>query len=161
MRFSIKHLFLPLPVLAVLAVVGCASIMNSSMQEVSFSSIPSRATVTINGEHKGLTPLVADLKRKNNHNVVIELQGYEPYEVVMKRATSGWMWGNLVFGGIIGIIIDARNGAMYKLEPAAIEANLTKAATSSKIVDGNIYISVVLEPEKNWVKVGQLTPILK
>lgn len=159
MKFSIKHLFLPMQVLIVLAVVGCASIIHGKMQEVSFNSVPSKATVTVNGEVKGLTPLVADLKRKNNHNIVIELQGYEPYEIALKRATSGWLLGNVLFGGLIGLAVDAITGAMYKLEPTVIETNLIKTAASSKTVDGNIYISVVLEPEKDWVKVGQLTPL--
>lgn len=87
------------------------------------------------------------------------MQGYEPYELALNQTVSGWLAGNIVFGGIIGLVVDAMTGGMYKLEPNQITANLTKMVSTSQIVDGNIYISVVLEPKEDWVKIGQLTPI--
>lgn len=35
---------------------------------------------------------------------------------------DGWLLGNLLIGGLIGIIIDASNGSMYKLTPDQVIA---------------------------------------
>ena len=78
---------------------------------------------------------------------------------MLDRAVSGWFLGNLVIGGLIGIVVDVISGGVYKLEPGQITANLTEVAPTSEVIDGHIYISVVLEPEDNWVKIGQLKPI--
>jgi hypothetical protein len=81
--------------------VGCATIMHGSSQELSIASSPTGARVLVDGQEHGRTPLVADLKRKDKHVIRIELDGYMPYEVALARGTSGWVWGNIVFGGLI------------------------------------------------------------
>ncbi|MDO4221137.1 MAG: hypothetical protein Q4C88_03335 [Akkermansia sp.] len=40
---------------------------------------------------------------------------------------SGWVWGNVFFGGLIGLAIDAGTGNLHNIEPEHIQANLTKA----------------------------------
>ena len=45
-------------------------------------------------------------------------------------SVSGWYFGNLVFGGLIGmLIVDPLTGAMYNLEPKKIEQPLTPSQT--------------------------------
>ena len=36
--------------------------------------------------------MTTKLRRKDNHTVVIRLHGYEPYETVLTRQTSGWVF---------------------------------------------------------------------
>lgn len=45
------------------------------------------------------------------------MDGFNPYELKIKREMDGWFLGNLVFGGLLSIIIDGSNGSMYKLTP--------------------------------------------
>src|SRR5688572_8263570 len=52
---------------AILALAGCASIVHGSRQQVSISSTPSNARVTVNGQPQGATPVVVRLKRKDLH----------------------------------------------------------------------------------------------
>src|SRR6056297_542367 len=94
---------------------GCASIIHGTGQDVGFSSSPTNALVTINGVELGRTPLTTELKRKNNHMVKLELDGYMPYETTFTRKVSGWVWGNIVFGGLIGLAVDGISGGIYKL----------------------------------------------
>lgn len=47
----------------------------------------------------GTTPVIAKLERKQSHLVRLELDGYQPYETTLTKSVSGWVWGNLVFGG--------------------------------------------------------------
>lgn len=37
---------------------------------------------------------------------------------------DGWLFGNLLFGGLICVIVDAATGAMYKLTPNQMAAQL-------------------------------------
>ncbi len=68
---------------------GCATILKGTGQGMSITSRPSGAEVLVDNESKGITPVSAKLRRKENHTVVIRLDGYEPYETVLTRQTSG------------------------------------------------------------------------
>ena len=62
---------------------------------------------------------------------------------------------NILFGGIIGLVIDPITGAVYKLTPKEVNAELHRG-TAFKQSEKEIYIAVSLEVDKNWKKVGQL-----
>jgi hypothetical protein len=144
--------------LALVSVVSCATIMHQTRQDVGIASIPTGASVTINNKPYGKTPLVADLKRKDNHIVKVELPGYEAFEVTITHKVSGWIWGNIAFGGLIGLAIDAITGGMYKLTPDQVVAQLQKQGSAALLKDDSLYIAVVLQPESSWEKIGQLKP---
>lgn len=108
----------------------CATIINGSKQEVPFRSTPSGAKITVQGEFVGETPATVDLKRNlDNADVKIKLDGYKPYEMTLHRKFNAWFVGNLIFGGIPGMIIDAATGAMYKLDPKDVRAKLKEKSS--------------------------------
>jgi len=112
--------------------------------------------VKIDNVSSGNTPVVAKLTRKDNHFVRVELSGYQPFDMTLTRSVSGWVWGNIVFGGLIGLAVDAIDGAFYNLSPEQVSATLAAThASVSKTGDG-IYLFAVLKPQPGWVKVGQL-----
>ena len=88
--------------------------------------------------------------------VKIELDGYQPYETNLTRSTSGWVWGNIVFGGLIGLVVDASAGGMYKLTPDQIDSELRSAHAEALSNDG-LFIAVVLKADPSWEKIGSLT----
>lgn len=143
-------------VLITLSTQSCGTIIHGTTQEVGISSQPTNAQVSINGEDRGSTPMVADLKRKNTYMVRIQLEGYETYETTLTRSTSGWVWGNIVFGGLIGLVVDASAGGMYKLSPEQLSAELRSQKAEVIQSDEELFIAVVLEPEPEWEKVGNL-----
>ncbi len=142
-----------------LLLAACATIMQGSSQEVSVSSTPTGARVLVDGADAGKTPYVAALKRKDKHVIRIEMEGYEPFEMPLGRGTSGWVWGNIVFGGIPGLAIDAITGGMYKLKPEQVQATLAQstaeAATVTKEKD-LLVVTVVLRPDPAWERIGTL-----
>lgn len=135
---------------------ACGTIIHGTTQQVGISSNPSNASVTINGQTHGNTPMIIDLKRKNSHMVKIELDGYHPYETNLIRSTSGWVWGNIVFGGLIGLVVDASSGGMYKLTPEQIDAELRSYQAEALSAGDGLFIAVVLEADPFWEKVGSL-----
>lgn len=116
-------------VLGLFFITSCASIISGSKQEISFSSKPTAAIVTIQpGDQKITTPGKIELERKNGpYRVTFNYEGYEPYSVTLTTSTNGWIWGNLILGGIIGMLIDGSTGASIELSPEELHANLIKA----------------------------------
>ncbi len=131
-----------------IAIVGlltnCASIIHGTRQNVTVNSTPTQADLVIKTEggvivHQGQTPATVTLERKNSYDVTISLEGYQETKIRINKEFDATYLGNLICGGVIGLIIDAVNGAMYKLEPAMIQAELVTAS----LKDGSEEIYVV------------------
>jgi hypothetical protein len=133
------------------ATSGCATIVAKSSQEITVTSTPPGAAVTVTNRagavvHSGNTPLTVTLKKgagyfkPENYTLRFTKDGFEPSELHLKGTVSGWYFGNLVFGGLIGMVaVDPATGAMYKLQPDTVEAALhavkiTKVETGSLII---------------------------
>lgn len=142
-----------------LLTAGCATIMHGTSQEISISSVPSGAEVIVNGQTHGLTPVVADLKRKDQHLIQIQLDGYQPFEIRLVRRTSGWVWGNIVLGGLIGLAVDAISGGLYKISPDEVRAELSKSGQTLLEEDG-VLLVILKRPITNDMElIGQLKPM--
>ena len=46
--------------------------------------------------------------------------------MALTQGINGWFWANLLFGGVVGMVIDGVDGAMHKLEPAIVSISLQK-----------------------------------
>lgn len=103
---------------------GCATIVSGSEQDISIRSNPAGAMVLLDGMQLGTTPLMTDLKRKKRHTIKIQKDGYLEETRSTKRGFNWWYVGNVLFGGIIGLIVDPCTGAMYKIDPDEINATL-------------------------------------
>lgn len=99
------------------------------------------------------------MSRKNNHMVRIELDGFQPYEVIFTKQISGWVLGNVIFGGIIGLAVDVVSGGVYRLTPEQMQAELCSQQICYSKQSENSYIAVVLQPDPSWEKVGNLISI--
>jgi uncharacterized protein YceK len=152
-------LFLFLGITVAILIVGCASIMHGTRQNIGISSSPTGASVTIDNVPHGITPVIADLKRKDNHIVKIEMKGYKPFEATLTRKVSGWVVGNILFGGLIGLAVDAITGGLYNLTPDQISATLLKEGVGFLYKEDSIYIMVVFKPDPGWRKIGALMPL--
>ena len=145
----------------VMFATGCATIISGKHQDVSFSSSPSGAAVYIDGMNRAITPATIGLERKKKRQQVrIELPGYEPYEMVITRGFNGWYVGNLVFGGLIGLIVDPITGAMYKLNTDMVSTSLRQSGGTASVLDApngdQIYIELrALPADHGLEKVGQ------
>ncbi len=128
---------------ALLAMTGCASIISGSTQTLTFKSVPEEAGITITdraGEkvHTGVTPVTLTLKRGSGYfkpaayDVAFNKEGFQSKTVKVTGKMNGWYIGNLLFGGIIGLlIVDPATGAMYTLNPSDIHAVLDENKQAS------------------------------
>ena len=157
MKRSFKRVGSALTVGLLLTLNGCATILRGTNHGIGISSQPPGAEVTIDNEIYGITPVSAKLKRKDNHHIIIRMEGYEPYEIILTRQTSGWVFGNILFGPgvIVGLAVDAIPGGMYTLSPDQVTAHLP-ASTSSALEDGMLHVWLVPQADPHWQKVGQM-----
>lgn len=145
-------------VLFVVLAAGCATIMHGTTQDVTVNSNPSSAMVFVDGQSVGSTPAVVNLKRKSNHVISVKLDGYQPYEMALSKNVSGWVVGNLVFGGLVGLVVDAASGGLYKLSPDQVSAQMAQNTTAVRTGKDDIVIMVTLQPQPGWEKIAQLLP---
>jgi hypothetical protein len=64
-----------------------------------------------------------------------------------------------VFGGLIGLGVDAISGGLYKLSPEQLSGELAKQSASIKADKDGIYVVLVQKADPAWTKIGQLTPL--
>jgi hypothetical protein len=136
------------------AIVGCATIVHGGPRAISVSSTPVGAKVSIYDRSNSLvetntTPFVAQLPTKygyfrgQSYRLVFESPAHQTAEVNLKPTLSGWYLGNLVFGGLIGmLIVDPLTGAMYNLTPEKIEQPLS--ASQAEVIRDRKGLLVVL-----------------
>ena len=136
------------------ALSGCASIVHGGPRNIPVASTPAGAKVSIYDRSNTLvmtntTPFVAPLDPKfsyfkgQTYRMVFELAGYAPAEIKLDSSLSGWYWGNLVFGGLIGmLIVDPLTGAMYNLAPEKIEQSLS--ASQAELIRSGKGVLVIL-----------------
>lgn len=99
---------------------GCATIVNGKTQEISVSTVPPGATVLIDGQQALVTPLKTELRRNKDYVLTIMKDGYQTQIVPVTGVLSGWLIGNIVFGGFIGGGVDAATGSGFTLTPESI-----------------------------------------
>jgi len=139
-----------------IALTACASIIHGSSQDIGISSSPTGAKVVVDNQPAANTPYVASLSRKDNHIVKLSMDGYAPAELTLTRSVSGWVWGNIVFGGLIGLGVDALTGGLYNLNPDQLQATLAAQRTSLAPAKNGIYVVLLKRAAAEWTKVGQL-----
>lgn len=137
--------------LAFLFSVGCASIVSKSDYPVAISSSPDGADITITDKtgvqiYKGKTPTTVTLKSGAgffsgaSYDVAFERDDCEPQIMHIEREPDGWYIGNILFGGVIGmLIVDPATGAMWKLPPS-LHANLAHQTTTLKFQDETLEV---------------------
>jgi hypothetical protein len=133
-------------------VTGCASIVSKSQYPVTIASNPDQAIITITDDHgkqifKGKTPTTLTLKAGEayfhgcSYTINYEKEGYEPQTATLQKRLDGWYIGNILFGGLIGmLIVDPLTGAMWRLD-SDVTVNLAEKTAKS---EGGSDIQVVI-----------------
>ena len=119
-----------------LSTVGCATIMNDATHSVQITSnVPDAKYVVKNKTglvvQNGITPSSVNLRvasgaySSEKYLIDFAKEGYLPSTTFVDSELSGWYFGNLLFGGIIGLaIVDPISGKMWTL-PDNANGNLT------------------------------------
>lgn len=110
--------------LSLFSLTGCATVVNGKHQALTVSSNPPGAEFAVDGL-TGVTPGTVQVDRaRPNHTVSISKPGYQPTEVTIGRKLSPWLTGNVLVGGLIGLVADFSSGGAYALQSNQVQANL-------------------------------------
>jgi hypothetical protein len=139
---------------------SCASIVSKSSWPLSINTTPSGAKVEIVNKKgvpvfNGITPAITKLSSgagfftPASYTVKLNMDGYAEKVIPVKCTLNGWYIGNVVFGGLLGLlIVDPATGAMYRLDSEYINETLDK-----QIVDN--------KPELKILDVNHISPEMK
>lgn len=139
---------------------GCASIVHGGNREISIATQPPGATASVRKSGGDITDIVAvektpctvslDPKKSyfsgQSYTLRLEMPGYKVTEVELTPKMSGWYWGNLLVGGLIGMLaVDPATGAMWNITPDKIDRRL--ASGQAALIKNKTGFVVVLESE--------------
>lgn len=138
---------------------GCASIFSKSNYPISISSNPASTISVTNSKgmeiYKGQTPATVNLKagdgffKRATYQVKFSAPGYDEKIVPVMFKVDGWYWGNILIGGVIGmLIVDPATGAMYKLESDFINETLTRTVADADA--GGLKVYGIEEIPESW-----------
>lgn len=123
-----------------ISTTACATITRGTTDAFIVETTPSAAKVkTSNGFACDATPCSFDIPRKSGFTVTVSKPGYETttHTVTSSISTAGGagMAGNLVFGGVIGAVVDGTSGAMNDLKPNPLIVVMEPENSSSEMIE--------------------------
>ena len=134
---------------ASLVLGGCASIMSGTTQDIAIASTPGASYVVTdrNGSPvaSGMAPATVPLNRgmgyfkTGSYKIELKKPGYQPRRIDISPSVNGWYWANIAIPGNLWwmLVVDPSTGAMYKLHPNEINAELEPTGEPLD-ADGNL-----------------------
>jgi len=114
-------------ILPVLGLAACATIIHGPRQDVPVNTVPSGVTVEVLGRTY-TTPATIELKRTDLPvTLKFSKEGYETLEFTLNKTVDGWILGNIIFGGIPGLIVDLATGSTQKIVPGTVQVTLKES----------------------------------
>lgn len=116
---------------ASMGLMGCATLIHGSSQEIVVESTPTDARVEVDGRPVGETPTTTVLKRDREYTVSIYREGHEPHHTTLRPGRSLWATVNLLNFFVPGLLVDASTGALYSLDPGTVAPELQPVDSSA------------------------------
>jgi hypothetical protein len=89
---------------------------HGAVQTINVNSEPEGAVVTVDSDYRLTTPATATFARRSDHVLLFHKDGCRDVTVNLGRSTSGWILGDVFFGGAAGLYGAYHSGAAYNLE---------------------------------------------
>src|SRR5437868_3624287 len=107
---------------------GCATLITGAGhdQAIKFRTSPPGASVFVDDTLVGKTPMTWRVARDEHHKVRLELAGYRTEMHELSPGLNAWIFGNAIFGGVIGLVIDTFSGAAICQYPGSWTATLMR-----------------------------------
>ena len=139
---------------SLLLLIGCESLKNGVPQDVVILSFPSDASVSINGEPAGITPMEVALPRKVTHEIRLEKDGYNPAVKYFTPVPNEKADNFIRFG------LSRDLGHYVDLEPGAMRAKMDSELlpTSTGVDPFETMARQALEADRK-LEAGEITPL--
>lgn len=108
---------------------ACATVTRGTRQNYVIETDPPGAQIALSTGQTCTSPCTLRLKRKHEFTVTATMDGYEPAEArvdsVVRAGGVAGMAGNVIAGGVVGMIVDGSNGSMNDLTPNPLRIAMT------------------------------------
>jgi hypothetical protein len=95
---------------------------------------PADAIVVCNGvEQKSPCVLILD-RSVPAYQITIKKAGYKDTTVELKRGVNGWIFGNILLGGLIGIVVDVCDSSCYAFSPDSVSQSLVPEGSDALVI---------------------------
>ncbi|MDD5326575.1 MAG: hypothetical protein PHY02_02030 [Phycisphaerae bacterium] len=111
---------------------GCATVMTGKYQTVPVTSDPPGVKVRADSGESIITPGNFHLIRNQEHTLLAEYSDYEPQQLRLHNKAQGWVWGNILLGGVVGLIVDCSSGASDELVPKEVHFNFINPESTTR-----------------------------
>jgi hypothetical protein len=111
---------------ATLMLPGCASIISGHTDDILVNTDPPGADCTLKRGtdivgHANPTPTTVIVTRQAaDIDISCDKPGYQTASAVQEYGMNGWVFGNILFGGVIGVLIDGFTGAQVGYDSEAM-----------------------------------------
>lgn len=108
-----------------LSTTSCATIFTGTNDKITFNSTPEGAAVFHKGIEKCVTPCTTKIPRSlSKQTVIFEKEGFNNQEVKLDKNFNAVTLLNILFGGAIGVGIDAATGSLTKYSTKKYDVEL-------------------------------------
>ncbi len=133
---------------------GCGTLFRGTTQSIQVNATPYGAIVGVD-RRQYTTPVTIKLKRRRSYLLTISKEGYETEKRVINRKISGKIVVlDIIFSGLLGLIVDGVTGAWYNLEPNNINVYLRSQNTGLLDIPVN-----VLKAKNGVIEIKSSEPI--
>jgi hypothetical protein len=141
---------------------GCATITKGSQQTVTVATDPTGAACSLTRDGKPLavvnpTPGSIPIEKASGTvAIACKKAGYKDAAGALASEFQAWTFGNIILGGIIGIVVDAASGAMHEY-PAMVTITLEPEAFASAGERDAFYDRLVADLRREVAEVKERT----
>ena len=111
---------------------ACATVVEGTSDNVTLSTTPAGATCTVDRDGERVAAVAATpasvrvSKSRHDLNVTCTKEGYQPATTAASSRFTGATFGNLLVGGVGGVVVDAASGANNRY-PSEVKLDLAEA----------------------------------
>jgi hypothetical protein len=129
----------------VVSLSGCGVMFGGTTKTIQVVSAPVGANITTTpASGTFTTPTALTLERKHSYTIVATKDGYSDAQFqIRKSMRSGPLILDILFTGLLGVIVDAATGGWWELKPEDVTMTLEKTDSS---VPGPDTIEVTFTP---------------
>lgn len=128
--------------LCVASLSACATITRGTSQDFVINTDPPGAQITLSTGQTCTSPCSLRMKRKRGFSVTASMPGYQDGHAEVRSRMHGGggaaLAGNAIFGGLIGVGVDASNGSLRDLRPNPLTITMARIgeAAPETVTDG-------------------------
>jgi hypothetical protein len=118
-------------ILACLISASCATLLKGKTDQITVISDPAGAQVSVDGDVKGTTPVSFEVPSKEDLNIHVAKDGYQPQDL-NNPAKTRWGWETFsFFSYVIPVFVDMGTGAAWGHDELTMTTHLEPLAQAS------------------------------